>query len=121
MPSISEVTTIVILTFSPPATQAYCNTLSQLSHTRKPSHLAHFRSRSEDTALPVFNYSSQTRNSAQQALASIRDGMGTKKRYTFCQEYLFGTFDPASLEEERKKQKSVVLSECVEVEPLSPK
>ena len=84
--------------------QAYCETLSQLSLAGKPSRMAHFRSRSENTALPVFNYSTQTKNSAQQALASIRDMMGPKKRYTFCQEYLFSTFDPADLEKKGKEQ-----------------
>ena len=90
-----------------PHSQAYCDALSQLSHAQKPPHIAHFRSRSENTALPVFNYSSQARNSALEGLTHIMEGMGTKKRYTFCQDYLFGTFDPAELAKHREKHELV--------------
>lgn len=79
--------------------------MSKLAQTQKPalssSTAKRFRSRSQDAALPVFNYSSQAKNSTLQALSSIKEAMGNKKRYTFCQDFLFGTFDPVSLEEEK--------------------
>lgn len=65
----------------------------------------HIRSQSENTGLPVYNYSSQAKNSVQHTLTSLREELQPNRRYTLCQEYLFGNFDPtnpeAKMDEER--------------------
>ena len=59
--------------------QAYCETLSDFARTLKPKSHTHVRSLSEDSSLPVYNYSCQARNSTKQTLASLRQNLEAKK------------------------------------------
>ncbi|XP_068275906.1 uncharacterized protein CFAP92 [Nyctibius grandis] len=64
----------------------------------------------------IFNYSSQSLNSAELAKKHLRQEMAKepKKRFTYCQEYLSATFDPvdvvAACKESSAKSKSMWLS-----------
>ncbi len=80
--------------------------LSEFAHSLKPpGALTHIRSRSEDSTLPVYNYSCQARNSTKHNMARLRQSLEAKKRYTLCQEFLFGAFNAVDPEEKDRAKK----------------
>lgn len=68
----------------------HCEALSEFTRLHHPARHTHYRSHSEQSALPVYNYSCQARNSTQHTLARLREELQPNRRYTFCQEFLSG-------------------------------
>ena len=81
-----------------------------LSRSRKKP--AHFRSQSEDSALPVHNYSSCTYNSTREVLDTLRAVLDPSKRYTFNQDYHSMTLAPINIEAEERAKRLVTTGLC---------